>query len=101
MAEQEFENTTPKEKLKLSLNKKKPASGSELPTSKASRFAAPVAEKEVEEAGKVVLLLNTKKNNPWAERTFDAWVEEPNKVMSGDPVPTDLLHCHDTSVVNK
>ena len=101
MAEEEFENATSKKKLKLSLNKKKPASASELPSQKASRFAAPVSEEEVEEAGKGVVPSNTKKNNAWAERTFDAWVEERNKLMPGDPVPTDLLQCRDTSVVSK
>ena len=88
-------------KLKLSLNKKKPASASELPAPKASRFAAPVFEEEVEEARKGVVPSNTKKNKAWAERTFDAWVEERNKLMPGDPVPTDLLQCHDTSIVSK
>ena len=69
MEEEEFGNATPKKKLKLLLNKKKPTSSSELPTPKASRFAASVFEEEVEEAGKGV-------DNAWAERTRDAWVEE-------------------------
>ena len=59
--------TPPKKKLKCT---------SELSTSKASRFATPVSEKEVNEATKGVVPTNTKKNNAWAERTFDAWVQE-------------------------
>ena len=90
-----------KKKLKLSLNRKKTASTSELSTLKVSRFAAPVSEEEVKEAAKGMVSSNTKKNNAWAERTFDAWVQERNKLMPGDPVPTDLLQCHDTSVVSK
>ena len=44
---------------------------------------------------------NTKKNNAWAERTFDAWVEEQNKLMMlGDLIPTNSLQCHDTSVMS-
>ena len=93
--------TPPKKKLKLSLNRKKTVSTSELSTLKASRFAAPVSEEEVKEAAKGVVPSNTKKNNAWAERSFDAWVQERNKLMPGDPVPTDLLQCHDTSIVSK
>ena len=47
-----------------------------LPVSSApkiSRFAALVS-KEVKEAAKGVVPSNTKKNNAWAERAFDAWV---------------------------
>ena len=91
---------TPPKKLKLSLNRKKTASTSELSALKASRFAAPVSQEEVKEAAIGVVPLNTK-NNAWAERTFDAWVQERNKLRPGDPVPTDLLQCHDTSVVSK
>ena len=81
--------------------KKKTECTSELSASKASRFAAPVSEKEVNEAAKGVVPTNTKKNNAWAERTFDAWVQERNQLMPLDPVPTDLLQCHDASVVSK
>ena len=48
--------TPPKKKLKLSLNRKKTASTSELSALKASRFAAPVSEEEVKEAAKGVVL---------------------------------------------
>ena len=64
--------TPPKKKLKLSLAKKKTECTSELSTSKASVFATLVSEKEVNEAAKGVVPTNTKKNNAWAERTFDA-----------------------------
>ena len=93
--------TPPKKKLKLSLAKKKTECTSELSTLKGSEFATPVSEKEVNEAAKGVVPTNTKKNNAWAERTFDAWVQERNQLMPLDPVPTDLLQCHDASVVSK
>ena len=86
---------------KLSLAKKKTECTSELSASKASRFATPVSEKEVNEAAKGVVPTNTKKNNAWAERKFDAWVQERNQLMPLDPVPTDLLQCHDASIVSK
>ena len=93
--------TPPKKKLKLSLIKKKTECTSELSALKASRFATSVSEKEVNEAAKGVVPMNTKKNNAWAERTFDAWVQERNQLMPLNPVPTDLLQCHDASVVSK
>ena len=58
--------TPPKKKLKLSLAKKKTECTSELSASKASRFATPVSEKEVNEAAIGVVPTNTKKNNAWA-----------------------------------
>ena len=39
--------------------------------------------------------------NAWAERKFDAWVQERNQLMPLNPVPTDLLQCHDASIVSK
>ena len=93
--------TSPKKKLKLSLAKKKTECTSELSALKANRFATPVSEKEVNEAAKGVAPTNTKKNNAWAERTFDAWVQERNQLMPLDPVSTDLLQCHDASIVSK
>ena len=80
-----------------SLAKKKTECTSELSASKATRFTTPVSEKEVNEAANGVVPTNTKKNNTLAERTFDAWVQ----LMPLDPVPTDLLQCHDASVVSK
>ena len=56
---------------------------------------------EVNEATKGVVPTNTKKNNAWAERTFDAWVQERNQLMPLDPVPTGLLQVRDASVVSK
>lgn len=44
---------------------------------------------------------NTKKNNAWAVRTFSAWREERNKLISDDSVPEDLLSCHDPTTVSK
>ena len=63
--------TPPKKKLKLSLAKKKTECTSELSASKASRFATPVSEKEVNEASKGVVPTNTK-NNAWVERCLGA-----------------------------
>ena len=65
--------TPPKKKLKLSLAKKTECT-SELSASKASRFATPVSEKEVNEASKGVVPTNTK-HNAWAERCLGAGVK--------------------------
>ena len=83
------EPSPPKKKLKLSLSSKKP------------RFAAPVTSEKLCDAAKGVVHDNTKKNNAWAVKTFTAWREERNKLIPDDPVPEDLLSCHDPSVVSK
>ena len=79
----------PKKKLKLSLSSKKP------------RFAAPVTAEKLHEAAEGVVLDNTKKTNAWAVNTFTAWSKERNKLIPEDPVPEDLLSCHDLSIVSK
>ena len=79
----------PKKKPKMSLKK-----------ASTSRFASVSVEKYTE-AAKGMVPDNTKKNNVWAERTFHAWAEERNRKMPSDPVPSDLLSCHDPATVSK
>ncbi len=67
------------------------------PTS--SRFALPVSEEQFSDAAMGVIPFNTKKNNAWAERTFNSWVEERNKRTPGS-VPTDLLLCRDPATAS-
>ena len=88
----------PWKKLKLCLSKNKVCQEEKVPSS--SRFADPVSEEELTEAAKGVVPSNTKKNNCWAERTFNAWVEQRNKVKPNS-VPTNLLTCHDSAKVCK
>ncbi len=83
-----------KQKLNLSISKKTLCK----PTS--SRFATPISEEEFSDAAKGVIPCNTKKNNSWAERTFNAWVAERNRSTPGS-VPTDLLLCRDPATVCK
>ena len=80
----------PSKKLKLSLPKKKKAL-QEATNTETSRFASPVSEEAFERAAKGVVPHNTSKNNLWAERTFNAWMEERNKANPSDPVPTKLF----------
>ena len=88
----------PAKKKKLSLSLKKKA---RTFRSSATRFATPVSEVHFVEAAKGVVPMNTKRNNAWGERAFRAWVEERNKTMPSDPVPDDLLACHDPTIVSK
>lgn len=44
---------------------------------------------------------NTRKSNAWGEKAFRSWVEERNKLVPSDPVPDDLLACHDASIICK
>ena len=72
-----------------------------LSLSKKPRFASPVTSKKLCEAAKGVVPDNTKNNNSWAVNTFTAWSEKRNKLTPDDPVPKDLLSCHDPSIVSK
>ena len=73
-------------------SKKKPKMS--LKKASTSRFASVSVEKYTEAA-------KGTKNNVWAERTFHAWAEERNRKMPSDPVPSDLLSCHDPATVSK
>ena len=80
----------PSKKLKLSLPKKKKAL-QEATNTETSQFASLVSEEAFEKAAKGVVPHNTSKNNLWAERTFNAWMEERNKANPSDPVPSNLI----------
>ena len=60
-----------------------------------------MSEVHYAEAVKGVAPDNTKKCTTWGERAFRAWVEERNKALPTDPVPDDLLSCHDPTIVSK
>ena len=64
------------------------------------RFAV-VEEKELEEASKGVVPLNTKKNNTWAVQNFNEWALSRNSRSPDDPVPEDLLSSNDADVMCK
>ena len=97
-----YENDVPSPGPPPAKNKKLSLSLKKTRAKSASRFVAPVsAEVQFVEAAKGVVPENTKKNNAWAERAFSAWVEERNIAMPSDPVPVDLLCCHDAAVVCK
>ena len=70
------------------------------PMPSTSRFASPVSEVQYLEAAKGVVPANTKKSNAWGERLFRAWVEERNKLLPLEPIPDDLLACHNSSTVS-
>ena len=89
----------PKKKLRLSLSKSA-SKTMEKPLPSTSQFTDIVSNEQFAEAAKGVALANTKKNNAWVERTFNASVEHRNKVKP-DSVPTDLLTCHDPNIICK
>ena len=65
------------------------------------RFASPVSENDLIIAAGGVIPANTKASTQWAERNFISWITERNKVVPNDPVPVDLLSCHDAELVCK
>ena len=90
----------PAKKKKLCLSLKKGKEPAPLMES-TSRFAPPISEVQYLEAAKGVVPVNTKKSNAWGERSFRAWVEERNRLQPLEPIPDDLLACHDSSTVSK
>jgi hypothetical protein len=72
-----------------------------LSARKQSRFVPAVSDEEVVTASKGVVPKNTKRNNTWAINNFTEWKRHRNLQNPDDPVPEDLLECHDPATVNK
>ena len=87
------ENPPPSKKRRISLSLKRKETTEE-------RFPV-VEEKELEEASKGVVPLNTKKNNTWAIQNFNEWALSRNSRSPDDPVPEDLLSSNDADVMCK
>ena len=81
--------------LKLSGKKKAPLADS------SNRFAAPVDKQTLEKASEGLKLGNTEANTRWAVKNFTAWAENRRSLVPDDPVPGDLLECHDHAKVCK
>ena len=60
-----------------------------------SRFASPVKDSDCNEAAKGIDSTNTKKSTDWAVRVFESWVNECSVKRLEDPIPENILECHD------
>ena len=73
----------PAKKKRLSLSKKKKIDSG-------PRFSL-TTDRDVEEASKGVVPVNTERANTWALKNFEAWILNRNAVDSKDPVPGNLF----------
>ena len=90
----------PQKKARLSLKlKKKRQPLKEIENS--SRFRSPVKESEYSEAAKGVIPANTKKCTNWAVRVLESWINERRVRKPEDPIPENILQCHDKAIVCK
>ena len=60
-----------------------------------NRFAVPTKTEEVDKATKELVPVNTETSTRWAVNNFMDWAIKWNKLSSNNPVPLDLLECHD------
>ena len=65
------------------------------------RFCITASENEINAAMKGVIPINTETSTKWAVKNFNDWMNNYNKIHISDPVPTDLLKCHDAERVCK
>ena len=95
-----YSEDPPQKKARLSLKlKKKRQPLKEIENS--SRFRSPVKESEYSEAAKGVIPANTKKCTYWAVRVFESWINERSVRKTEDPIPENILQCHDKAIVCK
>ena len=59
------------------------------------------SDRDVEEASKGVVPVNTERANTWALKKFEAWVGKRNAVDPQKPIPDDLLSSNDPDMVCK
>jgi len=90
-------------KLTLSLNKaKKKRLQSESGEEKQqSRFASPLNEQELDKFAEGLKPANTEASTLWAVNNFTKWAENRQKLAPHDPVPDNLLECHNPATVCK
>ena len=70
-------------------------------TEPSERFCVTATENEINKAIKGVVPINTETSTKWAVKNFIDWVNNLNMIDSNNPVPTDLLKCHDAETVCK
>ena len=66
-----------------------------------SRFSFPVKGSDYNEAAKGIVPANTKKSINWPVRVFESWVNECSVKKPEDPIPENILECHDHGVLCK
>ena len=65
-----------------------------------SQYASSYSEEEMVRAARVVPV-NTKISTKWAVKNLAEWVDNRSVLIPGDPVPDNLLECHDAVTVSK
>lgn len=66
-----------------------------------TRFGSPVKEEVMLKDKLGVVPNNTLQANQWALRNFNLWADTRNNKYDEDPVPSNLLACHDPTIVCK
>ena len=66
-----------------------------------NRFAVPVNPQEIEKVSKGLVPSNTETSTRWAVKNFNDWVTNRNERLPDNPIPLDLLECHDATKVCK
>ena len=90
------DKTEPKRPKRLSL--KLPCKKKVLSENVVERF---VDDATLEKAIGGLNPANTETSTPWAVKNFTAWANNHRKLVPNDPVPKDLLECHDHTMVCK
>ena len=99
------ENTPPKtleesrKRKSLSLKKAEVTKKKRSVLESSEQFSVTVSEQEVSRATKGVIPINTETSTRWAVKNFMDWANNRNKSSGSDPVPIDLLECHDVAKV--
>ena len=95
-----------KKALSLSLNKGKKkalqdANHNDASNDGGNRFATPCSEQEMNKLAEGLKPANTEATTQWAVNNFTKWAANRRALVPDDPVPSDLLVCHDPAIVSK
>ena len=75
--------------------------GKEQSNRKRPQFASPYSEQELDKLAEGLKPANTEASTQWAVTNFTKWAKNQRKLAPHDPVPGDLLKCHDPATVCK
>ena len=66
-----------------------------------SRFASPYGEHKLDKLAEGFKPVNAEVSTQWVVNDFTKWAESWRKLVPHDPVPGDLLECHNPATVSK
>ena len=87
--------------LSLSKTKKKALHVVTASADESHRFTPPYSTQELQQLAEGLKPAKTEASTRWAIKTFTKWAHNRKTAVPNDPIPDNLLECHDPATVSK